>query len=274
MELTDILLLLVLLSPILVGAIAAFGRSEALVGYAEGASDWFASKDLTLAHNHAFWRKYILRWVLWPFKKLGDLTAGIGDRFWKSGARILAYGCFALLLLFVAAALTYLAILIAVTVFVVAVIFKMLVDNSDSDSNTAATATSARVSTAYREDDRDVQHDDGAMPSVGVRGHTIFSGTSWLNEELQGRVDKDGNLYKGTNWLDEERIGRIDDEGDIYSGTSWTNEVKVGRIDEDGTLYKGSNWFTEEKTGRIAADGTIHKGTNWLNEQKTGRTGD
>jgi hypothetical protein len=271
MNLADILTLLVLLSPILVGGITGFAKSEALAGYADRAAVWFASKDSALVQSQTFWGKYILRWVLWPFKKLGDLTASIGNRYWKSAARLFGYGCYTLSLLFVAAVLTYLAIMIAVTIFVAAVIFKVLASGSGSDS---PETTTGRPSASYRTDGHDIDRDDEAMASAGVRGQKIYSGTNWFNEELKGRVDEEGNLYKGTNWFTEEKIGRIDDEGNIYSGTSWASEVKVGRIDKDGTLYKGSNWFTEDKTGRIAEDGTIHKGTNWFNEEKRGRTGD
>lgn len=135
-----------------------------------------------------------------------------------------------------------------------------------SDSGDAQPVYSSKKTVAERDDD--------AIAQPGIRGQKIYSGTSWFNEELNGRVDEEGNLYKGTNWFTEEKIGRIDDEGNIYRGTNWATEVKVGRIDKDGTLYKGSNWFTEDKTGRIAEDGTILKGTNWFNEEKSGRIGD
>ncbi len=265
---------LIVLSPVflvLVCAITVFGKNDTLSGYAEKSSDWFAAKDSALAQSQAFWSKYVLRWVLWPFKKIGDLAAGIADRHWRSGVRILGYGCFTFILLFVAAVAAYMAIVIAVAAFVIVVAFKVFVGESDSRPTSTS---SARSYSSYRDDSPDVQSDDDAVGSPGVRGQKIYSGTNWFNEELKGRVDEEGNLYKGTNWFNEEKIGRIDDEGNVYSGTNWANEEKVGRIDQDGTLYKGSNWFTEEKTGRIDEDGTIHKGTNWLNEEKSGRTGD
>lgn len=266
MKFADVLVLLALLSPLLVGGFTGLTKSDVFAGYADRATAWFSSKDSSLAQSETFWKKYALRWLLWPLKKIGDLTDGIADHYWKPAARLFSYGYYGLCLLFLAAVLTYVAIMITVMILMVAGLIYLLANGSNDDSQKTNTV---RQSPSYGEDS-DV---DEPVPAAGVRGQKIYSGTNWFNEELQGRVDDEGNLYKGTNWFTEEKIGRIDAEGNIYSGTNWANEEKVGRIDKDGTLYKGTNWFTEEKTGRIAEDGTIHKGTNWFNEEKTGRTG-
>ena len=101
-----------------------------------------------------------------------------------------------------------------------------------------------------------------------VKGREIYAGTNWLNEELKGRIDKEGNIYRGTNWLNEEKIGRVDNDGNIFRGTHWLNEKVVGRIDDKGNIHKGTNWLNEEKVGRIDKKGTVYEGTNWLNEKK------
>jgi hypothetical protein len=103
-----------------------------------------------------------------------------------------------------------------------------------------------------------------------VKGREIYSGTNWLNEELKGRIDKEGNIYRGTNWLNEEQIGRVDNDGNIFRGTHWLNEKVVGRIDEKGIIHKGTNWLNEERMGRIDSKGKVHEGTNWLNEKPNG----
>ena len=194
--------------------------------------------------------------------KFCDWTDGFTHRGFKNGARVSAtlYLIAAWCYILYAAAL--LAIMLLIGAAAVYIVFKIVFNSNDSQSSVK------RNRTLKNSDEMDV------TDMIGLRGQKIYSGTNWLTEELNGRVDDEGNIYEGTNWLTEQKIGRIDKDGTIYKGTSWMTEVKVGRIDKDGTIHKGSNWFTEEKIGRIDEDGNIQKGTNWLTEKKSGRIGD
>ena len=112
--------------------------------------------------------------------------------------------------------------------------------------------------------------ESSVIRSAPVRGR-FYRGSSWLTEEMAGRIDDDGIIYKGMSWISEERIGRVDSDGTIYKGTNMLNEERVGRIDRNGTVYKGSNWLTEGRAGRVTDDGTVYEGTSWLDEKKAGR---
>jgi len=112
--------------------------------------------------------------------------------------------------------------------------------------------------------------ESSVVMSAPVRGR-FYRGSSWLTEEMAGRIDDDGIIYRGTSWINEEQIGRVNADGTIYKGTSMLNEEAVGRIDRDGTLYKGSNWLTAGRAGRVTDDGTVYEGTSWLDEKRAGR---
>ena len=250
----------VLLLPLAAAALIALSKWGTAVSVSNAIADWIGTRRERAGEKTGFFAELFLRPVLWCFYKLVVVTAAIESPFIKAGVRIATWTYLVGLILFLIYWVTVIVIAIAILVVVFWILGAILGQGGSSSQVSSAPSY--------------VERDDDAIAQPGIRGQKIYSGTSWFNEELNGRVDEEGNLYKGTNWFTEEKIGRIDDEGNIYGGTSWTNEVKVGRIDKDGTLYKGSNWFTEDKTGRIAEDGTILKGTNWFNEEKSGRIGD
>lgn len=67
---------------------------------------------------------------------------------------------------------------------------------------------------------------------AGLMARETCTVTTWLNEELVGRTDEEGNILKGTNWLNEEKVGRVDEDGKVYKGTNWLNEEQTGRVGE------------------------------------------
>ena len=253
---------ILLLTPLLVGGLIAAINATQVNDLTESAETRVRGWQSRTSGRTGFFSKYVLNPPLWSIVKFCDWTDGFVHRGAKNGTRVAAtlYLIGLWLLVLYSAVIVIVAILALVVVLYVAA--KVLGGSSDTSEVTYT-----------REKERQAEDDD-VVDHVGLRGNKVYAGTNWFNEELQGRVDNEGNLYRGTNWFNEEKIGRIDDEGNIYKGTTWMNEEKVGRVDREGTLYKGSNWFTEEKTGRIDEDGTIHRGTNWFNEEKQGRTGD
>jgi len=254
--------LILLLTPLAIGGIIAAMNSESVNNTTEKAEAWTRKTQNYTSQKDGWFSRYLVNPVLWMIVKFSDWTDSFTHRGLKNGTRVAAT-------LYLIAAVSYL--LIALFLFMVAlaigalvlyIVFKVLINSNENVRSGYETGKSVFQNTSQRQDVADM---------VGIRGQKIYSGTNWFNEELQGRVDEDGNLYSGTNWFSEEKIGRIDEEGTIYKGTNFLNEEKVGRIDVDGNIHKGTNWFNEEKTGRIDEDGNIHRGTNWFNEEKAGR---
>lgn len=258
--------IILLITPIAIGGIIAALNSESVNNTTENAEAWARKTHTNLSAKKGWFSRYIINPILWIIVKFCDWTDGFSHRGLKNGVRVaatlylVAAWCFILYTVFM------IAVILAVVAIVLYILSKVLVNTNDDVRK--GYDSGKRVFQNSNQSDRDVTE------IAGLRGQKIYSGTNWFNEELQGRVDEDGNIYSGTNWLNEEKIGRIDEDGTIYRGTGFLNEVKVGRIDSDGNIHKGTNWFNEEKTGRIDEDGNIHKGTNWFNEEKSGRTGD
>ena len=248
-----------LFSPVIIGIIISLLNNPTIDSKVDKFQNWLSHRKQKITPSSGKLNRFLTRPFLWIALKIKEWTDNIKHNGFKSGLRVTLYiylgGIF--IYLFVA-----FAILIAI-IIMIGVAF-WIYDKVTSDDSTSSKTTYRKASYGR---DKDV------INYAGLKGNKIYSGTNWFNEELKGRVDKDGNIFKGTSWLSEEKIGRIDNDGNIFKGTSFLNEEKVGRIDEGGNIQKGTNWFNEEKVGRIDKDGNVYKGSNWLNEDKEGRTG-
>ena len=261
------LIYLSLFAPLAIGIIISLVNSTGVNDCTEKFEAWVRKKQKRLSGRRNKFTRFVLNPILWMSVKFSDWTDGFAHRGIKNGVRIAAtlYIIAAWLYILYIALMVVIMLIIAVAIIYVA--FKFLI-NSDPDVRRGYDMVAGSSGSGNQVSKANI------TGMVGAKGKNIYSGTNWFNEELQGRVDKNGNIYKGTNWLSEEKIGRIDEQGNIFRGTNWLNEEKVGRIDGDGNILKGTNWFNEEKTGRIDEQGNVYKGTNWLNEEQTGRTGE
>ena len=267
---TQIILKIVLLMiPAVIGGIIAAVNSSRIYDAIENAEASLRRWQQQTSASSGWFSSYISNPILWVIVKFCDWTDGFTHRRLKNGVLVAATFYLIAAWLFV----LYVAVSIAVALLVMAAVmyiaFKVMTGSTE-DTNEISSPDREYPTYSSNEDTTD---NEDVTDYIGLRGKTVYSGTSWFNEELKGRVDEDGNIYKGTNWINEELIGRIDANGNIWKGTSVLNEVIVGRIDKDGALYKGTNWLNEEIKGRVDEDGNIYKGTNWFNEEKQGRTG-
>lgn len=253
-----------LLSPVLIGAIIAALNSNVVNDATEKAEAWIRATQKLVSAKTGWFSRYVANPVLSIIVKFSDWTDSLSHRGLKNGIRVastlyLLAACGVLLYGIIMLIAMIMAVLFALIIggAVLYFVFKVM-GNSNGDVDLSP----------------DKSKTMDATKMVGFRGQRLYSGTNWLDEDLKGRVDKDGNIYSGTNWLMEKRIGRISKDGTIYQGSSFIDEKIVGRIGVDGTIHKGAGWFNEKPVGRIDQDGDIHEGTNWFNEKKTGRSGD
>lgn len=257
---------LLLFSPLLIGGIIAIINSDEVNNTTENIEKWFRNAKSQVSLKRGWFNRFILNPILWSFVSFSDWTDDFAHRGLKNGIRV----TLSLYLIIVWAYLLYAALSFAIMLTIIGVIFyilfRILINSSPDVKRGYDMGRGLFKQSNQKVDEEEI--------TVGYRGQKIYSGTNWLNEELKGRVDDEGNIYSGSNWFNEEKIGRIGNDGKIYKGTNLFNEEVVGRIDENGNIHKGTNWFNEEKTGRIDEDGNIHKGTNWFNEEKTGRIRD
>jgi len=243
---------IVCLAPLLVGAVIALISSGRASNWINGLAGFFASGVEKARAGRSETDRYIKKPFFATGSALWKASDVVGQPHLMAALRSTAaiYVAMAVLALFAALVGAW---LFAVA-FVLAVKVALWIISSDDSKEEREPTTSDAVS--YR-----------------ARGR-YYHGSSWLSEELAGRVDNEGNIYRGSSWINEERIGRIASDGTIYRGTSLLNEGVVGRIDSDGTIHRGSNWFTQERSGRILDDGTVMRGRSWLDEEKVGRIED
>ena len=255
-----------LIAPLAAAGLVAALDSDSINGATERVEAWARGWLVRPAASRSTFSKFVLMPPVWAVVRFCDWTDGFSHRGAKNGARVAA----ALYLLgawvFVLYAILMLVVMIVIAAVILYVVFKVAV-NADPDIRRGYERGRALFGSSAR-------RPPDVIDQVGLRGKRVYSGTNWLSEELEGRVDENGFIYRGTNWLTEERIGRIDEDGNILRGTNWLNEEKVGRIDEEGGIHRGANWFTEERSGRMDDEGNIYKGANWFTEEKRGRAGE
>jgi uncharacterized membrane protein len=264
--------LILFITPMVIGGIIAAINNSRVNTSTEMAEDWVRRTQKYFSVKKNWFARYLFYPLFWAVVFFFNWSDSLTHQGIKNGIRvaatlyILAAWCF-LIYLIVFVAFTIVAIVIVLVV--IYFILTTILSSSDNTSGFRQGFEKGKTLAGFS----GKKNENSVIDNVGLKGKNVYSGTNWFNEELAGRVDKEGNIYKGTNWFSEEKIGRIDSDGNIYSGSNFFNEESVGRIDKEGNLYKGSNWFIEEKTGRIDKDGNIIKGSNWFNEEKTGRAG-
>lgn len=261
---TTTLTILLLLSPVLIGAIIAALNSDPANDATEKAEAWIRTRQKLVSAKTGWFSRYIANPVLSIIVQFSDWTDSLSHRGLKNGIRVastlyLLAACGVLLYGIIMFIVMIIAVLLAL-IFGGAILYFVfkVIGNSNSDVDMSP----------------DKRKTVDATKMVGFRGQGLYSGSNWLDEDLKGRVDKDGNIYSGTNWLMEKRIGRISKDGTIYQGSSFLDEKIVGRVGKDGAIHKGSDWYSEKTVGRIDKDGDIYEGTNWFDEKMTGRSGE
>lgn len=271
----DIVAILWLCIPAVCGGIVALLNSGRVNDITEKVEAWTRRRRGILSVKKDFSTKWIVRPPVGMIVKLCDWTDSLAHRGVKNGIRIAAaiyvLGFWLLLLLY--AFMMALALVLALIFAVIGVIFVLWMINEVLGGKSKSKLPNLPNLRGFKAKEQK-SDEEYLLAAAGKKGQKTYAGTNWVNEELKGRVDENGNVYSGTNWVNEEKIGKIDKEGNIFRGTTWLNEELVGRIDSEGNIQKGTNWFNEEKIGRIDPAGNVFKGTNWLNERKTGRSGD
>lgn len=256
----NLVVILLLSVPAVAGGVIAFINSEKINRLTERIEAWLRRRRGINGIKKGFFSRWVVRPPLWFCVKLCDWTDSLAHRGVKNGIRT-ASAMYVLGLWTLFAMYAFVAVLALVCGALILVVVFMIL---------------GQVLGGNQRSSRERERESEELPAGGavVRNKRFYSGTSWFNEELEGRVDEKGNIYRGTHWTNEEKIGRFDDDGNVFRGTGFWNEEAVGRVDEDGNLIKGTNWWNEEKVGRIDEKGDVYKGTNWWNEEKKGRMGD
>lgn len=238
-------------SPLLIGLAVAVARSENATGALDRCDAWVANRRTANAQRDGRFARWAIRPVLWTFSRFGAWTQPIENVHVRAGIKAASY-------LYLTGLVVYLAIVVTMIIVVFAImgivitLLSIFIDGENPWDEVGARKLRSR------------------MP-MGKRGATIVRGSNVFNEQVEGRVDLNGNIHQGTNVFNERKVGRIDGDGNVYAGTSMMNERKVGRMDDHGRVYEGSSVFDEKVAGRIDEQGHVHEGSGFLDERRVGR---
>lgn len=257
MQSADVVTLLILALPVLLACFVVIAKNEAVANSVGRLSAWLAAKDASLSQSSSFRRRYLVRAIVWPLKKIGDLTASMANRYWLSAVRIVAFGYFALVVLFILAAVAYSLFLLAVTVAVVAILFSVLFGDAEFKQEDRRWARPARSDSADDEE-------DSLRMAASARASADLVDTSGLLDHRTGRVDESGRVFDTTGLLDMQ-THRIDRDGRIFDTTGLL-EKQIGRVDQDGRIFDTTG-LLDHQIGRVDDDGRVFDTTKLLDQQ-------
>jgi len=253
----DFLLLLVLLSPVIAGGSIALAKNESAVSAVDRLIDWFAAKDLALANSGGFWRKYLARTVLWPFKKLGDWTQSMQDPYWKSGVRVVSCGYLGFAFLFVSAVIIYTVVLVAITIAIVALVLYVLSEMSGSQG----TSTYRRVGVHPANDADEAQSGSGFFGGEGTsREREGLLGNYTEHRDAEGKVvgesrDREGLLGEYTEHRDAEgKVAGESREREGFLGKYTEHRDAEGKVVGESREHEG---FLGKYTEHRDAEGKV-----------------
>jgi hypothetical protein len=83
---------LLALAPLVAAIVILIRKPEAVVGLVDRIDTGVARQLHRCADAEDFGSRFVIRPLLWPFKRIGDLTSDIDDPYFKTALRVLAQG--------------------------------------------------------------------------------------------------------------------------------------------------------------------------------------
>lgn len=237
--------IILLFSPILIGVVIAIVNNDKVNKTIEKAEAWIRLTQSKLSGRNGWFSRYISNPIFWIIVKFSDWTDGFTNQGIKNGTRVTATLYFVtawLYLLFLA--FVFIAV-IAIGVFVLYIVFKVLSNSNDDVKRGFEKGQSVfNSNNQYRQEDE--------TDSYG--NIEIYSGDSFTGK-MVGYIKNDkvyqGGVFTGT------LVGYIDGE-DIYRGGDFTG-TKIGYL-KGNEVYRGGD-FTGTMIGYIDTDEIFFGGT-------------
>lgn len=240
--------LTVVLLPAVIGGGIAFWNSASPQAGVGKVTSWVEKFHERQATSPSFWRRHVLRWLIWPWAQLQRWTLPLGNPAWQTGAMAAGYSYGVVLALVVAAALLYATLM--VVVFLAGIAFSLwllakMLGGDESGSRTQVHTSRERtdwmgdkyiettdedgtvVSRSTKETglfgDAYVQHRDAAGAKVG----TSQERTGFFGDAYDEHREQDGGLT-GTS---REKSGFFGDQYDEHRDADGhkTGETRVER---------------------------------------------
>ena len=152
-------LLVIVLSPVLAGAMVVLLKPAFAVDWMNRFGAWAGNKKTQYSSQKGIGSRFMLRPVFWGFTKIDEGTGAIEDQFQRSGVRVAAYAYYIAPLLYVALMLTMVVAAIAFMLFVLWLVIRIL------EGEGSSAGYSVRRSTLFGGER--TEHYDGSGRHVG-----------------------------------------------------------------------------------------------------------
>jgi hypothetical protein len=250
------LIVILLILPVVAGVIIAKVNSPETVAWVNNASAWWDRRYCAAKARGGGLFLGLWRALIWGFHKLHGATEGVADEAIRAGTRTASFFYIGGLSVLVIATVIYVAVVIALILFGLWVLFKIFgSDDSDSGSRGYTEPRSARGGTSRRR-------------------------KGWLGDEYVEHLDEDGRPAGRSevkkDWLGDEYVERRNADGDIVETSrdrkDWLGDDYVEHRDADGRRTGASrdrkDWlgddYVEHRDKENRETGRSKRRRDWL----------
>ena len=240
-----------LLLPLLAGGAVVYWYSPATQSGVDRARGRVDGTYAGLAESSRFWRRHILRWVLWPWTRLEGLTLSLEKPAWRAGALTAGYGYGLVFGLALVAALVYATVVVAIFLVMVAAAFWVLgaiFGGDNSSGRVTSQVGSARVSRERTDwlGDRYIEHVDanGQVVTRSRERRDVFGDTYTEHRDAAGNTV--GTSRNRTDLFGDDYVEHQDPDNNVQGSSR-------RRKDFFGNDYVENRDENSRKTGESRA---------------------
>jgi hypothetical protein len=210
---------ILLISPLIIGAVVAAVNSDAITNTLDKFRAWLSRKREDYSQRPSKVSQYFLSPSFSSLLKVTEWTDSVQHKGLQAGIRIAAYLYLFAIIVVVALAAAYIILLIAVAILMIW-LFLWLLGHMLGGGEVRETSRGIRLP---RE-----------PYNLQVFGSTEKEKLEALFGEKDLEIEDDGTIYKPG--FIREKVGFIDDQGRIYDTRGFANRTKIGHIAEDGSV--------------------------------------
>lgn len=215
---------ILLISPLVIGAVIAAVNSDAIANTLDKFRAWLSRKREDYSQRPGKVSGYFLTPSFSSLLKVTEWTDKVQHKGLQTGIRITAYLYLFAIIVIVALAAAYIILLIAVAILMIWLILWLLGHMLGGSEERKVT---------QQRTPREQSFFEGMIPF----GSTEKEKLDALFGEKDLEIHDDGTIHKPPAGLTlREKIGFMDEDGNIYDTRGFVNRTKIGRIDEDGNI--------------------------------------
>lgn len=218
-----------LLLPLLTGGAVVYWYGPAVQSRVNRARDKVDSTYAGLAVSPSFWRRQILRRVLWPWTRLEGLTMSLEKPEWRAGAQAAGFGYGIVFGLALVASLLYATVVVAIFLLMVAASFWILGTLLGGDKSSGVTSPGSSVRVSRERSDwlgnRVTEHvdDSGRVVSHSRERKDMFGNTYTEHTDAAGNTV--GTSRSRTDMFGDEYVEHRDSDNNVQGSSRRRKDI-------------------------------------------------